>query len=189
MLFRSLVKNPTFRVGWAVRNSGNTTDVSLRGASASAFIEGEMGFAGDNTGLGIVQPAITTALTNLLTIRCTSVFNNSANRNSIILSSISMTTESTKVSYVRLIKNPTVTSGFLSYEKASDLGEVAINQTGIDINSGKTIGVFSITNGEVTTAALDIANPLNPGDVLCFAGQMSSGASNDMSVTIGWQDF
>ena len=35
------VGNPTFRIGWLVRNLGNTTDLVVSGASAVGFIEGK----------------------------------------------------------------------------------------------------------------------------------------------------
>ena len=74
------VTNPTFRIGWASQNLGNTTSVSVRGASAAAFVEGKKVLDERGRPLDNEIASLTTTRLNLITLRNRAVLNNKVNR-------------------------------------------------------------------------------------------------------------
>jgi hypothetical protein len=74
------VDNPTFRIGWAVQNLGNTTSLTMGGASAGAFVEGKKVFDGRGRPVSSEIAGLGTTRLNLLTLRNRSVMAGRVNR-------------------------------------------------------------------------------------------------------------
>lgn len=74
------VSNPTFRIGWTIQNLGNTTNLTIRGSSAGAFVEGKIIF--DERSRTVSETIVNLGATqvNFITIRNRYSINNRVNR-------------------------------------------------------------------------------------------------------------
>lgn len=186
---RPIVTNPIFRVGWGARNTGNTSDVVIKGASAAVFNEGEVVITGEKTGIGLTKAGIGTTLTNILTIRNRITLDNLPNRADIYLLGASFGTDTTKTGSFAIIRNPeVVTGGFLDFtlNNPDRLAELAVND--VEIVGGETIAIFNVKSGQIYGDSLKFASPLLPGDVLCIAAKVTSGSASEFDTSISWQD-
>ena len=140
------VDNPIFRVGWAVRNKGNTSDIVLQGASGAAFIEGSVVYDGSAKGICNNNPSVGTTRLNVLALRNRISFNETANRAEIIPLLVSLATDTTKTAVFDVLLEPTVPVGeFLDwqyFDESLSLMENAINP--VEITGGESIACFLV---------------------------------------------
>jgi len=187
-----IVTTPSFRCGWIARNLGNTSDLTVSGASASGFVEGEKRFdsgirAEDSAALGIGL-----VNTSLLCIRNRIEFGDRINRAELLPRFISVSTDSNKASFFRLILNPTFSSDvvFSYIDEENSIAE--FSEDNVTITGGRLVGSVTASSGaSVTVSFNDEPNTdtfVAPGDILCLSGRVSSGGAADMDVSISWQE-
>ena len=184
------VSNPIFRVGWAARNTGNTTDMVVQGASAAIFIEGDVVVDTLSVGVSAEQTGISTTRTSILSIQNRRTFFESANRAEIIGRSLVLSTDTTKTAKFELILNPTITTGqFLEFTNLGD-GELAqISTSTATVTGGQVIAKYDVRS--LSSFAVDIGNVtsrLQPADILCIASSVTSGGASEMNASLTFQD-
>lgn len=184
------VKNPIFRIGWAVRNTGNTINVTTQGASASAFVEGDIVFDGRQSGTCHTATGVGITGTNILAIKNRLSFNGTANRADIIPTVLNIATDTTKTAIYEVVLNPTVASGSSLIFKSkgiSELAEIAIDQ--VEITGGDVIACFNIKAQGSFAAELEKAvSFIFPGDIISIVAKVSSGAAAEMDASLVWRD-
>ena len=184
------VSNPIFRVGWGARNTGNTTDIIVQGASAAIFVEGDIVVDGASVGVSAEQTGITTTRTTVLSLQNRRTFFGTANRAEIIARSLVLATDTTKVAKFELILNPVIASGeFLEFTSLGDdeLGQVSISKA--EVTGGQIIAKYDVRS--LSSLAVDIGlvtSRLQPGDVFCVVASVSSGSASEMSASLTFQD-
>lgn len=146
----SLIGNPTFRVGWACRNTGNTTNISVSGFFVSSFVEGKLVYTQPTFAAANAQNvAGAGVLTNVLSFRNRAVYQQTANRAEIIPQFLSFGTDSTKPVIFQIIANPTVNS-YLDWEyldEPNSIMEIATNST--TVTGGIVVGTVTVLNSEI----------------------------------------
>lgn len=184
------VSNPIFRVGWGVRNKGNTSDIVVEGASAAMFIEGETVVDTSTVGASQTQIGVTTTATAILSLQNRRTYSGTANRAEIIGRSLVLSTDTTKTAKFELILNPTIQSGeFLEFESLGDdnLGEIARNSA--TVIGGQVIAAYDVKAASPFQVDIgNITSRLQPGDIFCIVARVSSGSASEMSAAITWQD-
>lgn len=182
------VANPIFRTGWACRNTGNTSDIIVMGASAGSFTEGMIHYDGRPKGLCRENLSVTTALENILTVRNRLTFNGEANRAEIIPLFLSLSTDTTKTAVFEIILNPVVT-GALTFERygVNSLMEFADDQ--VLVTGGDVIACFDVSaSGALLVDITKIIEEMLPGEQYCICAKVSSGASSEMDVALTWKE-
>ena len=180
--------NPTFRVGWACRNTGNTTNISVKGSSAGAFIEGLHII--DSLGKGKCQTSSITfgADRNVLSFRNREVFNGAANRSETFIFGVSLATEATKLTIFKIIKNPILSSGFLTFQyfnETTSLMEFASDN--VIITGGEEVACYA-TNSDIIVDLSELLGGITSGDTYSITAEFASGAAADMNVSLSWKD-
>lgn len=184
------VSNPTFRIGWLSTNTTSTTSVRVQGSSAGAFIEGTVFRDSPPRAASNEQTSVTTALTNILSIRNRISFGEKVNRAELFPQLITASSQTNKAAFFDIIVDPTfLTPVTFQYEdKANSISETTTDSA--LITGGRVIGSLTVTN----TGSLilkfegDQASAVFPGTVICLAARMSSGAASDCQATITWQE-
>ena len=177
------VPNPIFRCGWATRNTGNTTVITVQGAGAQIDIEGKYIVHGEPTGYCNIKNITTGAIRNILSVRNRMTFNNLPNRLELFLKDLSMSVDSTKIVNFYVYKN-IVASTHLNWffvDAVEKLTEVAANDT--DVTSGNLIACFS-TKSDLIVNLSDVLETLEPQDHITIAAELSSGAAVDVAVSV-----
>lgn len=182
------VSNPIFRIGWACRNSGNTTDIQVKGASAGAFNEGIIHYDGRPKGICQENPSVGTSFESVLSFRNRLTFNNEANRAEIIPLLLSLSTDTTKVAVFEVLENPVVT-GELIFNRynANSLMEIATDP--VPIVGGDVIACFDVSSSGALLVDIDkIIEAMLPGVSYCIAAKVTSGANSEMDVALTWKE-
>lgn len=183
------VPNPIFRVGWACRNTGNDTDIVVKGASAAAFVEGAVVYDGRPKALCASQTVGTTK-TNVITFRNRGVFGDKANRSEIIPVIASLSSDATKTAFFELIEEPVLNAGdslqFVRFEENS-LMEYA--QDSVEIVDGKVIGCFNVRSSQSVSVDINkILTSMRPGVSYCVACRITSGSASEMDLSFTWRE-
>tara|TARA_R110000782_G_scaffold222857_1_gene309847 strand:+ start:936 stop:2417 length:1482 start_codon:yes stop_codon:yes gene_type:complete len=185
-----IVKNPIFRIGWALRNEGNTTDISVEGASAGVFVEGAIhpdgrkrGFCANATGVGATK-------TNILAFKNRTTFNSTANRAEILPALLNAATDSGKTAVYEVILNPVILAGeSLNFQSqgSSELAEIAIDN--VTITGGQVLTCFNVKAATPLTVDLaEVIENILPGEVIAISARVTQTPTSEMTVAINWQD-
>ena len=182
------VENPSFPLYAFVENTTNNTNIVLKSASMGGYLEGQ------HTELGIVRAAqnrklaVTTTLTNILTIRNKSTFASVTNRMHVRILELSVDADGTKAVDVKLIRGATL-GGSPSYTDVSTSTSVIdFDVAGTTVTGGvflKSITLAKLESKDLEVAPLDIE--LFPGETLTFAAAASS-ATSDIGVAVTWRE-
>ena len=187
------VTNPTFRIGWAARNTGNTTNITVSGGSAAGFIEGELRSSTPPRAEINEQLAVGTTLTNVIALRNRVTFGGKVNRVEIIPLLATLSTQSNKSAFFEIRANPVFSAVDLDFayvDKATSVMEIATDAA--TVSGGRLIGALTVVAG--SSEALEFNTRLEqlfvayPGQLFSVAARVSSGAASDMQVTVSWAE-
>lgn len=189
---KPLVTTLSFRVGWACRNVGNTSNLTIAGSSASGFVEGAKRFDSGLNASDTAALSIGTASTTVLVIRNRISFGGRINRAELLPRFISASTQTNKTAFFELIFNPTFSSDlvFDYFDKEGSIAE--ISKDNVLVTGGKLIGAVNATAGSPQDQNFnDEPNTdtfVPPGATLALVARVSSGAASDMEASMSWQE-
>jgi len=185
------VNNPIFRIGWAARNAGNTTDVVVKGASCGAFNEGKVTYDNESSGVCHTQLSVGTTRTNVLTLRNRLTYQDIANRAEIIPRSLILATDTTKTAVYEVVVEPEVAPGdsllFQYLDEPNSLMEYATNS--VAITGGRVVACIPVQAGQPFPFDIEsIVRFHPPNTTFSIASKVSQGASSAMDVSANWID-
>lgn len=184
------VQNPIFRMGWAARNTGNTSDIVVQGASGSIFVEGDIFFDGPQRGFCSSATGIGSTRTNILAIKNRLSFNGTANRAELLPRSLNLATDTTKTAVYEVVINPVVASGsslIFESQGAQELAEIATDN--VEITGGSVLACFNVkSQGSFTSDLENALTSIPPGMIVSVTARVTSGSASDMDAAITYQD-
>jgi len=184
------VQNPIFRMGWAARNTGNTSDIIVQGASGSIFVEGDIFFDGPQRGFCSSATGIGQDRTNILAIKNRLSFNGTANRAELLPRSLNLATDTTKTAVYEVIINPTVATGsslIFESQGAQELAEIATDN--VEITGGSVLACFNVkSQGSFSSDLENALTSIPPGMIVSVTARVTSGNASDMDAAITYQD-
>ena len=181
------IGNPTFRTGWADRNSGNTTELVVKGGYASAFVEGMVKHNQRATGQSNVQESVGLTATNVISFRNRSVFKGTANRAEIVPLLLSLGTDATKPAVFEVIAAPQ-TTGFLEWQyvdEENSLMEYSISDVPI---TGQDVAVFTVIGSLAPIEMEKIIEFASPTLEFSVAARITGGQAAEMVASATWKD-
>lgn len=181
------ISDPNMRVGIVVASIGGTTDVSVKSACFSAFVDGVNLFTHDPHVLTGSLAAAGTTPTNMLTIRNMQTKSGRDNRIKVrIAKSYAMTT-GTKGAQVRFIKNGTAAGDliFFDYDPTHSIIQYSTSDVAI---TGETVGelLMGAATGSAGNDAINI--DLEPGDMVSLVGSVIATPTAYMQVSAHVQE-
>ena len=186
------VNNPTFRIGWVARNTGNNTNVTVRGGSAAGFIEGPIFRDTPSRSVTNDQLSIGSTQTNIVSIRNRFTFSDKVNRAEVFPLIIAGSTQANKFALFKIIVDPVYAAPvvFSYVDKVSSLVEVATDSVGV--TGGTEIGAVLIVAGpSLVTKFNNILNTvtaLYPNSTFAITAEIPSGSAADCQVALTWQE-
>jgi len=195
------LSQPSLTLLWKAENDANTSNIVVKGASGSLFLEGDRKLLGPSHGLDNSKSTITT-ITNIITIRNATSYNGINNRAHIRLRTISFASNTggagNGITTCKIIRNATL-GGSPSYTTIN--GTTA--DSGVTITSGNSITSYD-TAGTTVTGGTVIFNSIigvgnnayedlteldlfaYPGDTLTFS--ITSTQSVTAGIGITWTE-
>lgn len=183
--------NPSFPIIWEAENSTNTSNITVKGASCCAEVEGKIEYLGPTNAVGNTKTGVTTALTNVLTLRNKTTYQAVTNRTPIKVLKYTVSVDGTKPAEFQMVKNTTL-GGSPSYADVStNTSVIEYDTAGTTLTGGTVIDFGSLAAAgslsESGTSTTDIE--LLPGETLTLAVNATTGTT-DATVTIRWvEDF
>lgn len=187
------VSNAAFRVGWIVRNVGNTSNVTVQGSYASAFIEGKIYY--DTPPQGASNNQSVTAgndQISVLIIRNRISFGDKVNRAEVLPLVLNAASQATKFAFFKLLLNPTFATpvNFAYVEKDSSL--VEISKDAVVVTGGSEVGGVTVEAGAPASKnfneTMNRTTAIFPGGVLALVAQIPTGGSSDCQGDLTWQE-
>ena len=186
------VTNPTFRLGWFVQNTGNTSNLTVSGSSAGAFNEGKMRRNNPPRSARNNQFSVGTALTNIMTFRNRITFGGKVNRVEVFANLIAASSQANKSTFFVFLIDP-VFSGDLDFsyiDKAASVMEIATDFVGV--SGGNPVGSVTVEAGAPVILQFNQTDSqsqiLLPGQIITIAALVASGAGGDMQSTFTWEE-
>lgn len=182
------VSNPIFRVGWAARNTGNNTDIQVKGASAASFLEGQLRYDGRPKGICQTQTNVGTARQSVLSLRNRLTFNNTANRAEIIPVAASFSTNTPQTAFFEIIQNP-VYDDPIVFNRYSDGSLMEISKDQVNVIDGDVVDCFTVKESSSLQVEIGkIIESMIPGVTYCICASVSQGSSSDMDATFTFKE-
>lgn len=186
------VTNQTFRLGWFVNNTGNTTNLTVSGNAAGGFIEGKLKRSTPPRAEDQNQLAVGTTLTNIITFRNRIHFGGKVNRVEIIPILATLSSQTNKSAFFEIRFEPTFGGDldFFYIDKANSVMEIATDA--VTVSGGTLIAAITVVAGSSELLEFNLREALElvqfPGGVFSIAARVSSGAAADMQATGTWAE-
>lgn len=182
------VSNPTFSVGWVVRNTTNTTNVTVKGASSFGGVEGKKIFDERTRGASGENVALAATEVNLLTIRNRDVFGGKNNKITMYPQNLIVSAAHNKTVIFKVDLNATFSTDLVySYlDESSSVTEYSTDSATVS-GSEREVAAFRIR--DTTPAIIDISKLfelIDPGESLTISAQTSSGTGAEADASIAW---
>lgn len=178
---------PVFRCGWLSRNTGNTTNLDIKGAGASIEIEGEYTITGDSNGECEAKTISSAGIYHVMTIKNRMVYNNNVNRSDVIPESLKVSTESKKITAFYIYRDVVTVDPlkFQYVDESNSIVEVAKDLT--LLSSGKRLACVTT----ITESDFDLEkyiNKLRPQETISVFADKLAATSADISASISWKE-
>lgn len=183
----TIMRNPNGFLLWEVQNNGSATGVTLRGASAASFLEGEERYFGQERAAAATRSIGAATETPVLSIRTANVFNNLFSTKQLFPLRISAAADGTKNVVINVYKGAALTAAqFVPVNVGScalkDSASTAVNVTGAVL-----IYSFALSKTGQDTQDLGQFNTfLSLGEVLTITA--TSVNASDVTVTLAWDE-
>lgn len=181
------IANPTFRIGWATRNTGNTSDIIVKGAYTSAFIEGALKYNQTPLGKDSLQLSVGSVATNVISFRNRSVFKGRPNRAEIIPILLSLGTDSIKSVIFEIISRPTTTE-FMSWEYIDIDNSIMEYSTSNVPVSGNDVAVFVVSSNGKDVDMQKLLEFQIPTSDFSITARTTSGSASTMIASGTWKE-
>lgn len=183
--------NPSFPILWSTENTTNNTNITVKGASCCAEVEGKIELLGPTNAIGNSKTGITTTKTNILTIRNKSTYQSVTNRTPINILKYSAAVDGNKPAEFELVKNATL-GGSPSYTDIStNTSVIEYDTAGTTVTGGQVIDFATLaSSGSLSESGANTSDIiLLPGETLTLAVRASA-TTTDTTVGIRWvEDF
>lgn len=182
-------RTPAYRIGGAVRNTGNTTNVILKGTNAALFTEGTRLLQGPVRAESVVAPGIGAAQTNIVAFRNRLVFNGKTNRSEILPLLVSASTDTTKIAQYQIVANPTFVGDLIfGYEDEPDsIMEFATDNT--LLTGGDPLTTFeTVAGASVLIELAPLMLNLLPDTTFAITAAVSANPASTMSISFTWRE-
>lgn len=189
-----LMRNPTQRAGWGIRNAGNVIDTTMKGGYCATFVQGKVEFDEPPRGDCVTEVPVTngTEIT-LMVLRNRLTFNGILNRATVQMLNLQASSTSNRSLILKGYINPAVdiSSGDLIFDYEDELSsvmEVAKDNVQLLTNQ-KPIFCFTTQGDSLISEHLDdLGIKLLGRDALVITGQLSSGAGAEAFLSLNWEE-
>jgi hypothetical protein len=184
------VGNPNFKMGWTSASLGSSgTNLTVLGSSGAIFLEGDEvvknnTFADENT-----VASVATTLTNLITIKNRTVYNDRFNLGKVFPIDVSIDNDHNKGAIIEVFRSADVagTPNFQYEDRFNSI--VLVDKAGTTVTNGTLIKAFTVAaGGDIDIDLTTLRTELLPDETFVVAAKTISGTSTNMTATITWKE-
>ncbi|MDW0118546.1 hypothetical protein QTL97_16575 [Sporosarcina thermotolerans] len=185
--------NPTLPLIAQVKNTANTSNLTLQTSSAMGFVEGN-----GNTNAMVTRNSfsnaktgISTTPTSIFTLLNKNTFQGKTNRIRIQFDYVSLQTDSggNAPATCRLVKNGTLGGAPVFNDISTNTSVMAVDTSGTTVTGGSNVLTFGInTRDSVREILTDLDIQLEPGSTFSLVCFSSSGSQN-FNIAASWKEL
>lgn len=180
------IYNPSLPLMAFVENTTNNTNIKLQTSSMGAFVEGKESLLGPKNSISNTKAAITTTLTNVVTIRNRTAFASKTNRVVIELDFVSYSVDGTKPAIIKIVKNTTLGGSPIYADISTNTSVIEYDVAGTTLTGGQELFTFTIGKSDGDKLPLiGLSVDLLPGDTMTIAIAATSGTT-DGTGSLSW---
>lgn len=179
---------PLFKIFWLSRNSGNTTSLTVNGASGAGFVEGLSVRTRNPVARTTTKTGIDTTLTNIFSLRVRRAFKDFENLTQVFPDIVFVASEGTKTASAEIHINATVAGEpNWTYHDESE-SSVEFDEDGTTVTGNTQVANISLGKTDSKPINLkDLDIKLEPGDILTIAAKTNSGTT-EISASATWTE-
>lgn len=184
------LQNPTLPLHVMSKNMANTSDLTVKIGSMSAFVEGktvDLGLlktqSGDNAAVGTTELPI-------LSIKNKIVYQSRENRVRVKPVFLSVAVEGTKPAIVRIRKNATLTGtpAFTDVDADHSVVSFDVASTGVSGGDPEATLILAKESSELVDLS-KLIEDIVPGDILTVTAEATSGSGHQVTVSLTWEEL
>lgn len=182
--------SPNLKIGWTSASLGSSgSNLTVLGASGAIFLQGDEVVKNNTFADNNQKASVATTLTNILTIKNRTVYNNRFNLGKVFPISISVDNDHNKGSIISIYRNATI-AGTQNYQFEDEFNStVIIDKTGTTVTGGTLIKSLTVAaNGSVEVDMTNLKTELLPDETFTLAVRTISGTSTNITGTITWKE-
>lgn len=183
----TVMRNPNGFLLWEVQNNGSATGVTLRGASAASFLEGEERYFGQERAAAATRSILSATETPVLSIRTANVFGGLFSTKQLFPLRVSAAADGTKNVTVNVYKAATLTAAQYA---AINVGSCALKDsaaTAVNVSNATLIYSFALSKtGQDTLDLAEFNTFLSLGETLTVTA--TSANASDVTITLAWNE-
>jgi len=181
------ISKRALKIGVYAASLGSTTDLTVNGASAAGFIDGESRIFSQSRSVSYTNTSVGSTYVAVLTLRGSEILNSKVNLGRLVPNRVSIATDATKPLEYILVKNATLgETDFTSYSTSSiaQYDTNAHTYTGTIENLGDVVSQSGSRLVKITD--LDIELLLN--ETFTVFARKTSGTNPSVTVSITWKE-
>lgn len=185
-----IVGNPSMKVGMAVFSLGSTTDMTMYAGEFKGYVSNNEPSIRNPRAYSNSKAGVTNAaFVNILTIRNGQSLNGYNNQIEIEPRLLTISTDSSKGAFIKVITNATV-AGEPDFQYINEDALTAqYDITGTTVTGGREIATFDVTSGgslpiDLQSLAIRIPATLS----ITIAAKIVSGAASDVNASLTWYE-
>lgn len=183
----TVMRNPNGFLLWEVQNNGSATGVTLRGASAASFLEGEERYFGQERAAAATKSIGAATETAVLSIRTANVFNNIFSTKQLFPLRISAAADGTKNVTVNVYKGAVLTAAQFVPVNVGSCALKDSASTAVTTTSAVLLYSFALSKTGQDTIDLSAFNSfLSLGEILTVTA--TSANASDVTITLAWDE-
>jgi len=181
--------NPTLPLHIMAKNNANTSNLTVKTGSMSAFIQGQESDAGLIKGAANLKTGVGTTLTNILALKNKVVYQTALNRVKVRLDGLNVSSDGTKLVTLKLVKNPILGGTPAFADIGSNVSVLSKDTAGTTLTGGTEI--IDIQLGRTDSKEIPLKQfkiDLLPGEMVSIAGATES-TTSDIGVSLHWREL
>lgn len=183
----TVLRNPNGFLLWEVQNNGSATGVTLRGASAASFLEGEERYFGQERAAAATRSILAATETPVLSVRTSNVFGGIFSTKQLFPLRVSAAADGTKNVTINVYKGALLTAAQFT---AVNTGSCALKDsaaTGVNLTGATLIYSFALSKtGQDTQDLAEFNTFLSLNETLTITA--TSANASEVTITLAWNE-
>lgn len=178
------------KVGWVCASLGSTTALTVKGASAGAFIEGNSKSFGPQHSISATNTSVGSTYVSVLSIRAKDVFKDDVMLGRIVPIRVSVTNDATKpVEYIVAKNRGFGETNYLSHGTQSITQEDIATRNNVTVSTNDSVEGGAMSAGGSDTKDLrPLDVDLQSGESLTVFARKTSGTNPAVTARITWKE-
>lgn len=179
--------NPNMPIGWSSSNSGNTTNLTVKGASAMGATHGKIVYFRNPRSYSNTRTSVSTTELNIFTLKNLGMFVGKINQRELIPEKLILANESNKPAIINVRIDASL-SGVQNYQYIEENeSSTIVESTSSNVTNGRVVFSVSLAKSDSISIELDFLKlKLEAKQTLTIGAYLTSGTGGEIDASLVW---